>query len=72
MSKGLEACVLIIIAAMLMGLIGIGIYPNVQAQGTARPYEVYKIPRGCLYIVGTRQTAIAVAFVPDGPNEPCH
>jgi len=48
-----------------------GLTTPIEAQAR-RPYEVHKIPRGCLYVVGSPQTSLAVAFVPDAPGEPCH
>lgn len=41
----------------------------VEAQ--TRPYNVYRIPRGCLYIAGNDRTGVAMVYVPDGETQPC-
>lgn len=61
--------------ALAFGLLML-IAPPAHAQAE-RPYTVYRVPTGCLYVAGTRQNGMALAFAPDRWNpityawEPC-
>lgn len=67
-------------AAILLGValaFGLVMLLAPRAHAQERPYTVYRVPMGCLYVAGTRQTGMAMAFASDRWNpitsawEPC-
>ena len=57
-----------LVGGIIFGLSGL-LYVGLSAQ--SKPYTVYRIPRGCLYVVGTAQSTLAAVYVPDTEQGPC-
>ena len=65
-----EAIVWLFMALVLGCILAAGIVWTIKSvEAAERPYTVYRIPLGCLYIVGA--TNPAMLYVPDQTDKPC-
>lgn len=62
------ASIMITAVAFLVAVVFFVLIPSTRLDAATKPYTVYRIPKGCLYI---NNTSRAMVFVPDDERGPC-